>query len=619
MTQANPIEVDVLIVGGGGCGLTAALLLADLGVDAMLIERHPMTSPLPKAHILNPRTMEIFRQAGVADEILEKGTPHANLCTTSWYTSLGGDAPWDRKMFHRIDSWGSGVLQEQYAAATAETCGNMPQLHLEPLLKRHADARNPGRILFGQELSGIEQDAAGVTASILERSTGRAWQVRARYVIGADGGRTLGPLLGARMIGRPPFIDMTSIHFRADLSQHLQDDDSVIRMIARPAPDGSWNRGGLVCQGPDRWDRHAPEWRIGVILPVHEEGVEDYSEEQARRDVRRILNLPQLDMDILRISHWMVEGVVADRYGWGRILLAGDAAHRHPPMGGLGLNSAIQDAHNIAWKLAAVLEGRAAPALLDSYEVERRPVAQFNVDWSTFNFYNHLAATAGFGVIPTAPPEHNEAALRALFSDTHDGRVRRRRLEEFYGTLRREFQGLDVELGFEYSHSPAVTGDGTPPPPRDPIGNAYIPLARPGHRLPHAWLERDGCRVTTHGLLQPGRFLLLAGEQGAPWLSAAMTAAAEYGADILALAMDQTGLSDRDGAWSQLRGHDAGGAILVRPDGHVAFRSLSASADAARELGDALARALGKGTPQRERGAANSNDHLQDVAREARA
>ena len=615
MTQDKPTDVDVLIVGGGGCGLTAALLLADLGVDAMLIERHPMTSPLPKAHILNPRTMEIFRQAGVADEILQKGTPSANLRTTSWYTGLGGDAPWDRKMFHRIDSWGGGALQEQYAAATAETCGNMPQLHLGPLLKRHADARNPGRILFGQELSGIDQDETGVTATVLERDTGRTWQVRARYVIGADGGRTLGPLVGAKMIGRPPFIDMTSIHFRADLSPYLQDDDSVIRMITRPSPDGSWNRGGLVCQGPDRWDRHAPEWRIGVILPVHEEGVEDYSEDQARRDVRRILNLPELEMDILRISHWMVEGVVADRYGWGRVLLAGDAAHRHPPMGGLGLNSAIQDAHNIAWKLAAVLKGEAAPALLDSYEIERRPVAQHNVDWSTFNFYNHLAATAGFGVIPTAPPEHNEAALRALFSDTHDGRVRRRRLEEFYGTLRREFQGLDVELGFEYSHSPVVTGDDTPPPPRDPIGNAYIASARPGHRLPHAWLERDGRPVTTHGLLQPGQFLLIAGQKGEAWLAAAKAAATDNDAPITALAINADGLSDRDGAWARLRGHDDGGAILVRPDGHVAFRAPSASVDAARELGDALTRALGRGPPRQARGAPQSRNELQDAGR----
>jgi 2,4-dichlorophenol 6-monooxygenase len=576
-------HTPVLIVGGGGAGLAASLMLADLGVEALTVERHPSTSILPKAHILNPRTMEVFAQHGIAAEVYEQGTPEAQFQSTSWYTSLGGSEPGDGRLFHRLDAWGGGALQPLYAAVSACRPGNMPQRFLEPLLRRHAEQRTHGAVRFGHELVTLEQDEDVVRATIRDRDSGAAYEVTADYVIAADGGKTVAPALGVRMDGPDPFVSMISIQIRADLSPYLHDDDAVVRLIARPLPDGTWIRGGLVCMGPDRWDRHAPEWRVSVTLPLGQAHAEAYDDERAKADVRRQLGLPDLELEVVVISPWVQESVLAERYQVGRVFLVGDAAHRHSPMGGLGLNTAVQDVHNLAWKLAAVLQGAADPRLLESYEAERRPVGARNVEWATLNFFNHLAAGSGFGLLPGAPEAHTRAVIEALWAETPDGAARRERLREYYWTARREFEELDVELGFEYGDSPAIVPDGTPAPPRDPTGHRYVPVARPGHRLPHAWLDRAGTPVDTHSLLRPGRFLLLAGEHGDAWRRAA---------DGLALPIDVhqvgDGVDDATGAWTQLCGHAPDGVVLVRPDGHVGFRATSCP----EHPGDALDRAL---------------------------
>jgi 2,4-dichlorophenol 6-monooxygenase len=588
-------DIPVLVVGGGGAGLMASVILADLGVEALTIERHPSTSILPKAHILNPRTMEIFDRHGLADEVYEVGTPIANLGKTTWYTSLGGDEAWSRRMFFQTDAWGGGELAPAYAEATAYVSGNLPQLHLEPLLRRHAEERAPGSVLFNCELTGIESTGDHVIATVLDRSTGEQATIRAQYAIGADGGKTVGPALGIEMEGPAPFVNMISIHFVADLSQYIQEDASIVRMVARPTVDGGWIRGGCIAMGPTHWDRHSEEWRGSVTLPLGATHPDEYDEARAVADIRRQLDIPDLEIEEIKvISFWLLESVIADRYQVGRVFLAGDAAHRHSPMGGLGLNTGIQDVHNLTWKLAAVVHGHAEPALLDSYERERRPVGARNVQWATFNFYNHLAAGAGFGMLPGAPEEHNRAALEALFADTPDGENRRARLAEYYWTARREFQQLDVELGFDYADSPVVVADGSPPPAHDPLERNYQPVTRPGHRLPHAWLADQSKSISTHHLLTPGRFLLLAGGDGEPWCEAARQCAIELGVAIDAFRIGHDcELGDRDGKWSQLRGHEDDGTILVRPDGHVAFRAQRGAEDATERLTAALQTALG--------------------------
>jgi 2,4-dichlorophenol 6-monooxygenase len=587
-------DVDVLIAGGGGCGLAASLMLSDLGVESLLVERHATTALMPKAHIINPRTMEIFHLHGIVDDVLREGAPPEHNASAQWWTSLGGDEPWHRRLVYRTDAWSGGALTERYQRLTRWRHGNLPQKQLEPLLRRHAEERNPDGVRFGHELMSFAQDDDGVTAVVRELATERETDVRTRYLLGADGGRTVGPCLGIALEGPEPFVHTVSVYFRADLSSYFPDDDALLRFIVRPTPEGVWWRTGCLNMGPTRWDRHASEWVVTITLPPGTEHT-DVDDETAAAGVRERLNLPDLELEVLRHSRWSVEALVAERFAERRAFLAGDAAHRHSPHGGLGLNSGIQDAHNLTWKLAAVLAGTASPRLLDSYEPERRPVARRNVDFATFAFFNHLAVASAFGVLPDAPRERNEATLRALFSDTADGAMRRWRLEGFFSTLRLEFGAADIELGFDYADSPAVVPDGTPAPFRDPAGSEHRPVARPGHRLPHAWLDRLGNRVATHDLLRPGRFLLLAGSRGAPWIAAAQEAARALGAPVDTLLVGPGGeLTGGDGTWPALRGHDEHGAILVRPDGHVAFRAATADVAADDVLRHALETALGR-------------------------
>ncbi|WP_319456979.1 MULTISPECIES: FAD-dependent monooxygenase [unclassified Mycobacterium] len=598
------LDVDVLIVGGGACGLTASGLLSDLGVSHVVVEKHAETSRLPKAHYLNSRTMEIFGQLGIAERVYRDGMS-LERNQTAWYTSLGGDGPTDSTQIFAIDAFGGNSLAEAYAQSSAFASCNLPQKQLEPILREHAETRNPGRIWFGHLMTSFAQDDDGVTATVVTRSTGETTTVRASYLVGADGGRTVGPALKVSMKGTEPFVRVVGIHFAADLSAYLREDDALIRRIVRLTDEGTLLQSGLVTMGPTRWDRFSEEWHVTPIVPIGAKSPV-HDEASAVEHLRRVLKLPELQPKIIEISNWFVEGVVADHFRVGRVLLGGDAAHRHPPTTGLGLNSAVQDAHNLAWKLASVLRGAAGDRLLDSYERERRPVTARNVEWAMMTYFNGFATRGAWGVVPEAPPGHNADNWRRLFADTSDGASRRALLREFLQTQRAEYQARDIELGYHYADGGAVVADGTPAPARDPLGVSYIQVARPGHRVPHASLVRGGEAISTHHLLtHPGAFVLLAGADGRPWLDAAEAVERTAGVELNSWQVlgpqatddDASALRDVRGDWRQLRGHGEAGAVLIRPDGHVAYRSANLPDEPERELTSALATVLAKSVP----------------------
>ncbi|QKV67398.1 FAD-dependent monooxygenase [Streptomyces harbinensis] len=590
-------EVPVLIVGGGGCGLTASLFLSDLGVRHLLVERRESTSVLPRAHYLNQRTMEIFRQHGVAEDVYALSAPLAHMSEVAWRTSLAGDGELDARDLHRMDSFGGGSTAAPYAADSPCPSTNLPQHRLEPLLRRHAEERAPGMVRFHHLMEEFTQDADGVTARITDRATGTTRTVRARYLLGADGGRSIGDTLGVTMDGDGGSWNVISVHFSADLSRWWSGDKVLITNFV--SPDGGLiSRYGMVAMGPG-WGLASQEWALHFHLPA---GIElDLGEEATVARVRELLKLPELDVTVHQVSRYTPEAVIARTFRVGRVLLAGDAAHRQPPATGLGLNTAVQDAHNAAWKLAAVLGGTAGEELLDSYESERLPVARRSMEWAMFAFRNHGVLHAGLGLMPGAPPETTRANFRALFADTPMGDTLRARTAEVFATQRVEYQAHDIEIGFHYERG-ALVPDGTPRPPLDPMGSVHHPVTRPGHRLPHAWLTRGAERLSTQDLVgRSGGFVLITGPDGDAWRLAAKEAAEAYGVPLEVVAVgtadEPAGFRDEDGTWSAVRGTGDDGAVLVRPDQHIAWRATRAGAHPERELAAAVRRALGHPDP----------------------
>jgi 2,4-dichlorophenol 6-monooxygenase len=587
MTSKRVVEVPVLIVGGGGAGLAASNILADLGTESLLVERHPQTSSLPKAHYLNQRSMEVFRQHGLAEAIYEKGAPRENMQKIIWQTSLGGNGPSDGVVIKAVDAMGGGRYAAEHELKCAARSVNIPQIRLEPVLHKSAAGRNPGRVLFNHEFRSFKEVPDGLVAEIRDLERGDDFEVRAQYLIAADAGKTIGPALGINMLGPAGLGDYVMIYMKADLSKYIDDDSSVMRVICHVDQRGGTNPvGGLLSLGPTRWDRHSEEWGIGWGYAAN-----DPDRNKVDRMEERIQEFLKVDtpIEIKYVSHWSLEAIVADKFRVGRAFVVGDAAHKHTPGGGLGLNSAFQDVHNLCWKLTHVLRGKADDTLLDTYERERRPVVTHNAENSLLAFANHFTLMSAIGLVAGASKEQNETAFGQLRAATRDGAQRRARLDAvFDAVIGLEYAPHDLEMGYRYD-SGAVVADGTPTPVRDPMGSFYAPSSHPGCRLPHAWLHRNGNAVSTHDLIPLGGFLLLTGANGGRWCAAAQKIAATRGFTIHAYRIADDGdASDPSGAWAALSELSGNGALLVRPDGHVGFRSRQGTGDPSLTLEAAL-------------------------------
>ena len=500
----------MLIAGGGGAGLTASMLLARLGVDHLLVSARPGTSDLPKAHVLNQRAMEVLEDCGVADAIAERSTPAEHMLATAYYAGFAGPDEDYGTRLARLEAWGAGGQNDNWRAASPWRQHNLPQIRLEPILKAGAERLSPGRIRFNHELLEVEQDDDGVRALVCDHATGEHVFVRCDYLLGADGGRCCAGQIGVSYEGLGVVTQTATLHVTADFSAWAGDPDVLIRWIASP------QTGSLIVMvpmGPERWGPGSEEWVIHLNYPVDDPRAQ--SDERVEADVRDALGLPDVPMTIHKITRWSVDAVMASAFRVGRVFLLGDAAHRHPPTGGLGLTSAIHDAQNLCWKLAAVLAGDASPDLLDTYEAERRPSDERNAQRSLENAVNHFAIMDALGVSPDRGPDENWANLRRMWSGLPKDAVHRARASRLLRMQSMEFDELNVEFGYAYESTAVVPDGSAPPQPADDI-RLYEPSTCPGAPLPHAWIEdEDGRRRAIKDLVAPGRFLLIAGEDGA--------------------------------------------------------------------------------------------------------
>lgn len=529
--EARMFETDVLIVGAGPVGLTTSIALSQHGVSHVVVERHPSTSVAPKARGINARTMEMYRQMGVEDDIRAAGMPARFGGMILWAESLAG------KEINRLTP-GRATPAGQ-AVSPVANCGCSQDV-LEPVLRRHAEALAPGGIKFNTELCDLRQDAGGVTGSLQDHVSGETNPFRARYVVGADGTRSfVREKLGIGRTGEKDIYDSVNVHFRADLRPWVEDRPAALYLIEQPELRATF----LTVNGADRWGF------LVHSLSAYGFTKENLTPERCIELVRRAVGVADLPVEVLGINFWNCSAMVSDSFRSGNVFLVGDAAHETTPSGGFGMNLGVQDTQNLAWKIAAVLRGEADPSLLDSYEAERRPHAL----------------------------EVVHATLLNMQSFDRSKRQAEARLP------RKEFLNeRGLIFGARYQ-SPAVVPDGSKPPEvSDPV-TEYLPSAHPGCRAPHVWLESNGQKVSTIDLLGRG-FVLLAASGGAFW----RTAANQHdlpGIDVRVLGEDFT---DPEGTWMAAYGLSEGGAVLVRPDSYVGWRAASAPVDPKRALAEAF-------------------------------
>ena len=426
-------------------------------------------------------------------------------------------------------------------------------------------------------------------ATIRDKESGREYTVGCEYLVGADGGRRIASLIGVEYEGLGVVTQTATLHVSADFSRWANDPDVLLRWIYSP------QAGTLVVMvpmGPERWGPDSEEWVIHLNYPV---GTAE-TDEQVEADARQALGIGDHPMTIHKVTRWSVEAVLASKFSVGRVFLLGDAAHRHPPTGGLGLTSAIHDAQNLCWKLTAVLNGVAAPALLESYEAERRPVDAHNCQRSLENAVNHFAIGGELGLVPENSPERNLELLRRVWSEQPEDAELRATVRRMMRTQSQEFSELNVEYGYAYDSAAVVPDDTPAPEPIDDI-RIYQPSTRPGSPLPHAWIDdEDGNRRPIKDLVAPGRFLLIAGEHGEPWCEAARELAADAGIplDAVRIGHIEGDLYDPRLAWVRQRQITPDGAVLVRPDRHIGWRSVTAADDPLAALAEALGQILAR-------------------------
>ena len=533
-------KVPVLIVGGSLVGLTASVLLASHRVPHLLVERHWGTAIHPRAASFHQRTMEIFRsvdlqeavEAAAAREFVQNGAIIA-------VDSLSGR---ELACFYR--SYNDGV---EGLSPTSRLF--ITQVGLEPLLRDRARALG-AELSFGTELTGFVQDEDGVSVQLSPRDGGLERRIRAGYLIAADGAHSpVRTRIGVGMEGRGSFADCVTIYFRADLRAMIGDRALSVVYVNRPDLLAFF-----------RFAITGDAGFLAVFATFDSEGRRGRQLSQGLAPgrcaelVRSALGVwADFPVEIENVQPWSATADTASAFRAGRIFLAGDAAHIMPPTGGFGGNTGIGDVHNLAWKLAMVLKGEAAPELLDSYDAERRPLCRRIVEQAYRRYVDR--------VDPSLPADNLAPPL----------------------------DDASIELG-AICRSAAVLGEAEGPDGGDWLEDPRQPSGRPGTRMPHVELQRDRTTLSTLDLAGDG-FALLAGSEGQAWVEAAKACSAWAGPSLKAHRIAPEGeLTDPGRQFEKKVGISPEGALLLRPDGVIGWRAKGAHADPRAELATVMRR-----------------------------
>jgi 2-polyprenyl-6-methoxyphenol hydroxylase-like FAD-dependent oxidoreductase len=531
--------MKVAVVGAGPTGLTAAISLARYDVDVTVYERREGSTELPSAHVVNCRTTEIFREMGVFDALTAAAAPADKMRYVTWSESLAGvrygHLPYQGDVDQRA---------ERLAASPARTI-NIGQDTLERVLCTHFEAGG-GAVHFGHQVVGAEEAGDQARLAILDPAGS---QISADFdvVLACDGASSpVRRALGIEMEGPASLMRIASAYFKADLAPYLGDDMGPVHFILNGDV-----RGAIIGFDLDRI------WALMSPMSA-DKGPDDFTSPVMEELIRRAIGDPQVPLEMIAVGSWNLSAQVAAQFRKGRFFLVGDSAHRFPPSGGLGLNTGVQDAHNLAWKLAFVARGKAPLALLDSYDAERRPVAQRNCQQSVTNAMRlaEVDATIGVSIAEPVDPEVVRRPLAAVrgWSSAPGGLNEvacRERTQKAIDDQRPHFNSLAMEIGFSYEGEAAAL----------PADHSQYQILAKGVRLPHFWLN-EPAGVSSHDIVSRSAMTLITSDPAWKPLADQLTLDFRY--------VDGVGTAPPP-CWREALGATLSGAVLVRPDGHVAW------------------------------------------------
>jgi 2-polyprenyl-6-methoxyphenol hydroxylase-like FAD-dependent oxidoreductase len=523
------IEVPVLIVGGSLVGMSTALLLAHHGIPSLTAEYHRGTAIHPRAAQTSQRSMEVFRQLGVEDAVMKRSEEQfvQDGGVLAVETLVGGVTE------HYIANLNAGVRETSPSLRTF-----LSQTALEPILMERARTLG-AEFRFGTEMVSFTQDASGVRARLRNRDSGETQTVKAKYMVAADGAHSrVREALGIRMLGHGTFSDSVTIYFRANLKP-LVDGKPWAVVYA----NNDQLRGFFRFEKPFE-NAFLVVNTVGPAAQPNSDVSTGITDEIALDLVHKALGTRDIPVQIESMMKWKATSDYAEHFQKGRVFITGDAAHVMPPNGGFGGNTGIQDAHNLAWKLALVLKGKSRPELLDTYEPERRPVGELTIEQAYTRYVGRTNPT--MSRVGMQPPVHE----------------------------------LNIETGYIYRSEGIISEN-----PADTRVHEHPneSKGRPGTRAPHMWLERGGQRISTLDLYG-NDFVLLTGPGRNGWRDAARAAANATGIALDCKQVEAAGLSDPSGTFAAAHGIGPTGCVLVRPDGFVAWRAQEDSGELQDQL-----------------------------------
>jgi 2,4-dichlorophenol 6-monooxygenase len=580
------ISTDVMIVGTGPAGSAAAALLSSYGVDNFVVNFYRWLANTPRAHITNQRTMEVLRDLGpaVEAEAYMYATRQDLMGENVFCVSLAGEE------LGRMKSWGKHPLSRaEHQLSSPCLMNDLPQTFMEPLLFKTACSRGTQARMSCEYLSHA-QDGDGVTVTCRDRLTDKNFSVRCKYLVGADGSNSLVaeneklPFEGKMGVG-----GSVNILFRADLSKYVAHRPSVLYWVMQPGADV-----GGIGMGVVRMVRPWNEWLIIWGYDINQPPP-TVDAKFAANVARQLVGDPELEIELISASTWTVNNRYATKMQNGRVFIMGDAAHRHPPSNGLGSNTSIQDAFNLAWKLAIVLKGAGSPALLDTYTAERAPIARQIVTRANQSIAEFGPIFEALGMDGGIDHEKMQSNMDARCNATPAAEKQREALRKAIEFKKYEFDCHGVEMNQRYV-SNAVIADGLPEPPFEKDRELHhASTTSPGARLPHAWVfDRAGKQHSMLDLAGHGRFTLITGIGGEAWVKAAKDAGQELGLEIITrIVGPRQDFEDHAGEWARLREIGDSGCVLVRPDHHVGWRALKMEKYPVQGLSTALKKILG--------------------------